>query len=152
MNKLVNLITSVALFLLLGIGLVSCSGGGSGTVGSSGDSGIGGGNTGTLSLGLTDGPPPKNTYDAIYVTIKEISVKHEDKEGWDRLTGPELDLPKTFNLLDLVNGVIADLGVVELEAGHYNQMRLLLGTEPDEEENILGEAKFPAVIRLASSL
>ncbi len=140
MNKLVNLITSVALFLLLGIGLVSCSGGGSGTVGSSGDSGIGGGNIGTLSLGLTDGPPPKNTYDAIYVTIKEISVKHEDKEGWDRLTGPELDLPKTFNLLDLVNGVIADLGVVELEAGHYNQMRLLLGTEPDEEENILGEA------------
>ena len=156
MNKLVNLITSVALFLLLGIGLVSCSGGGSGTVGSSGDSGIGGGgsgtvgssgdsgigggNTGTLILGLTDGPPPKNTYDAIYVTIKEISVKHEDKEGWDRLTGPELDLPKTFNLLDLVNGVIADLGVVELEAGHYNQMRLLLGTEPDEEENILGEA------------
>jgi hypothetical protein len=140
MNKLVNLITSVALFLLLGIGLVSCSGGGSGTVGSSGDSGIGGGNIGTLILGLTDGPPPKNTYDAIYVTIKEISVKHEDKEGWDRLTGPELDLPKTFNLLDLVNGVIADLGVVELEAGHYNQMRLLLGTEPDEEENILGEA------------
>lgn len=109
-------------------------------MGSSGDSGIGGGNIGTLSLGLTDGPPPKNTYDAIYVTIKEISVKHEDKEGWDRLTGPELDLPKTFNLLDLVNGVIADLGVVELEAGHYNQMRLLLGTEPDEEENILGEA------------
>ena len=140
MNKLVNLITSVALFLLLGIGLVFCSGGGSGTVGSSGDSGIGGGNIGTLSLGLTDGPPPKNTYDAIYVTIKEISVKHEDKEGWDRLAGPELDLPKTFNLLDLVNGVIADLGAVELEAGHYNQMRLLLGTEPDDEENILGEA------------
>lgn len=140
MNKLVNLITSVALFLLLGIGLISCSGGGSGTVGSSGDSGIGGGNIGTLSLGLTDGPPPKNTYDAIYVTIKEISVKHEDKESWDRLAGPELDLPKTFNLLDLVNGVIADLGAVELEAGHYNQMRLLLGTEPDDEENILGEA------------
>jgi len=140
MNKLVNLITSVALFLLLGIGLVSCSGGGSGTVGSSGDSGIGGGNIGTLSLGLTDGPPPKNTYDAIYVTIKEISVKHADKEGWDRLARPELDLPKTFNLLDLVNGVIADLGAVELEAGHYNQMRLLLGTEPDDEENILGEA------------
>ena len=140
MNKLVNLTTGIALCLLLGIALVSCSGGGSGTVGSSGDSGIGGGNIGTLSLGLTDGPPPKNTYDAIYVTIKQISVKHEDKEGWDRLTAPELDLPKTFNLLDLVNGVIADLGVVELDAGHYNQMRLLLGTEPDEEENILGEA------------
>jgi hypothetical protein len=78
MNKLVNVITGVALFLLLGIALVSCSGGGSGTVGSSGDSGIGGGNIGTLSLGLTDGPPPRDTYDAIYVTIQEIRVNHED--------------------------------------------------------------------------
>jgi hypothetical protein len=138
MNKLVNLITGVALFLLLGIGLVSCSGGGSNTVGSSGDSGIGGGNIGTLSLGLTDGPPPKNSYDAIYVTIKEIKVNHEDN-GWVTLNGPDLNLPQTFNLLELVNGVIADLGAVELESGHYNQMRLMLGEEPDDALNILGE-------------
>jgi len=139
MNKLVNLIKGVALFLLLAITLVSCSGGGSGTVGSPGDSGIGGANIGTLSLGLTDGPPPKNSYDAIYVTIKEIKVAHENN-GWVTLSRPNLNLPQTFNLLELVNGVIADLGAVELEAGHYNQMRLLLGTEPDDEENILGEA------------
>jgi hypothetical protein len=138
MNKLVNFITGMALFLLLGIALVSCSGGGSGTVGSSGDSGIGGGNIGTLSLGLTDGPPPKDTYDAIYVTIKEIRVNHEHN-GWETLSGPELNLPQTFNLLELVNGIIADLGAVELEAGHYNQMRLMLGEEPDDALNIRDE-------------
>ena len=149
MNKLVNLTTGIVLFLLLGIALVSCSGGGSGTVegsgdsgigggsgtvGGSGDSGIGGGNIGTLSLGLTDGPPPRDTYEAIYVTIQEIRVNHDDK-GWETLSGPDLNLPQTFNLLELVNGMIADLGAVELEAGHYNQMRLMLGTEPVGEQH-----------------
>jgi hypothetical protein len=129
MNKLVNFVTGVALFFLLGIALVSCSGGGS-----TGDSGIGGGNIGTLSLGLTDGPPPRDTYEAIYVTIQEIRVNHEDK-GWETLSGPDLNLPQTFNLLELVNGIIADLGAVELEAGHYNQMRLMLGTEPVGEQH-----------------
>ena len=74
MNKLINLIIGVALFFLLGIALVSCSGGGSSMVENtcdtnSGNSGIGGGDIGTLSLGLTDGPPPRDTYEAIYVTI-----------------------------------------------------------------------------------
>jgi len=138
MNKLVNCITGIALFLL-GIALVSCSGGGSGMAGnagdaSSGNSGIGGGYRGTLSLGLTDGPPPRDMYEAIYVTIEEIRVNHEDK-GWETLSGPDLNLPQTFNLLELVHGMIADLGAVELEAGHYNQMRLMLGTEPVGEQH-----------------
>ncbi len=134
MKKLVNRLTGVSALFLMLIALVSCSGGGSGTDGSAGI-----GTKGLLSIGLTDGPPPKNTYDAVYVTIKEISVKHKDKAGWDTLTGPDLNLPKTFNLLDLVNGVIADLGAVELEAGHYNQMRLLLGSEPDGDKNVVGD-------------
>ena len=138
MNKLVKLFTGVALFLLVAMVLVSCSGGGSGTVGSSGDSDIGGAYLGTLSLGLTDGPPPRNSYDAIYVTIKEIRVGHMEN-GWVTLNGPDLHLPQTFNLLELVNGVIADLGAVELEAGYYNQMRLILGKEPADALNILGE-------------
>lgn len=129
MNKLVNFITGVALFFLLGIALVSCSGSGSDIVGSSSL-----GNIGTLSLGLTDGPPPLDTYEAIYVTIQEIRVNHEDN-GWETLSGPDLNLPQTFNLLELVNGIIADLGAVELEAGHYNQMRLMLGAEPVGEQH-----------------
>ena len=34
---------------------------------------------------------------------------------------------KTYNLLDLVNGVRADLGIATLPSGHYTQMRLIIG-------------------------
>jgi len=121
------MITYVSAFFLLFIALVSCSGSGSDTTG--------GGAMGLLSIGLTDAPPPRNTYEAIYVTIEEVRVKHEGKAGWDILTSPELNLPQTFNLLDLVGGVIADLGAAEIATGHYNQMRLILGTEPDASRN-----------------
>jgi hypothetical protein len=46
---------------------------------------------------------------------------------------------QTFNLLELVNGVMAPLGVSELAAGRYGQMRLILGDLPETpEDNILG--------------
>jgi hypothetical protein len=81
----------------------------------------------------------------VYVTINEVHVHHETG-GWEILTGPELELPQTVNLLELVNGVMLDLGIVELEAGHYNQMRLILEDSEEVPElqdppgnNILGE-------------
>jgi hypothetical protein len=122
MNKFLSLSTYGSSFLLLFIALVSCSGTGSDTVG--------GGAVGLLSIGLTDAPPERNMYEGIYVTIEEVQVKHANKAGWDILSGPDLNLPQTFNLLDLKDGAIADLGAVELTTGHYNQMRLILGTEP----------------------
>ena len=124
MKKLVKIITYMVAFVSLFSVIVSCSGSGGG----------GGGDvaTGLLSIGLTDAPPLRNTYAAIYVTVEEIQVKHEDSAGWEILTGPDLNLPQTVNLLDLVGGVIADLGAVELATGHYTQMRLILGSEPDD--------------------
>ena len=113
--------------LLLVISLYSC--GGSGTPAA----------TGTLSIELTDAP---GDYLNVFVTIAEIHVHHETG-GWETL--PELDLPQTVNLLELVNGVMLDLGIAELEAGHYNQMRLILEDSegsPDpqdpQDNNILG--------------
>ena len=107
--------------------LVSCGGGG-------GD----GAGTGALELSLTDASTDE--YQAVYVTINEVNVKHEGHEGWDIV--PDLDLPQTFNLLELVNGVMADLGVAELEAGHYHQMRLIIENSDAAPEtpgdNILG--------------
>ena len=62
---------------------------------------------------------------------------------------------QTFDLLELQNGAIADLGLTDLEAGQYNQIRLILASEPiaphpfanyvviegeQEEEYIIGEA------------
>ena len=48
----------------------------------------------------------------------------------------------TVNLLDLVNGVREDLGLVDLEAGAYTQMRLIIGQTPERNGaiNILSQA------------
>jgi hypothetical protein len=124
MNKLLNMIKCLLAVLVMLILLVSCGGGGGGD----GLSTAGGGTTGTLSIGLTDAP---GDYLNVYVTIAEVQVNHE-VDGWVSLT--DLNLPQTFDLLSLQNGVIAPLGdgAVALEAGHYNQMRLILTEDKPE--------------------
>ena len=126
----------MALFLL---SIVGCSGGGGS------DSG-----TGTLSLSLTDAPT--DGYQAIYVTIKEVQIHKAEEEtgeevveegsepvteengeengsGWETILTPN----QTYNLLELVNCTMTRLGDAVLAAGHYTQMRLILGDEPDSE-------------------
>ena len=132
MFKLLKWLMSSCAILLLVISLYSC--GGSGTPAA----------TGTLDIKLTDAATP--LYQAVYVTINEVHVHHETG-GWEILTSPELALPQTVNLLELVNGVMLDLGIVELEAGHYNQMRLILedseevlDSQDPPDNDILGKA------------
>jgi len=120
-----------AVFLIV-LPLVSCGGGGSG---SSGEASVG---TGTLELGLTDAF--SDDYQAVYITVAEVQVKKqgqaEGEEGWVTVVTPE----QTYNLLELANGAIATLGIGELEAGQYGQVRLILGELPQSQEtNILGD-------------
>lgn len=126
MNK--SFVRSVYIFTVLLITslLVSCGGGG------------GGAGTGTLSLGLTDAA---GDYQHVFVTIKEIQVSKAaeaegDNSGWTTIMEPN----KTIDLKTLENGEIFDLGLAELEAGHYNQMRLILGTEPEPVEPVDDES------------
>jgi len=90
----------------------------------------GGGSTstnGTLQLSLTDAPGCG--YDAVNVTITDISVHQSSTAaatdaGW-------VHVPITaqkINLLNLQNGVLATLGQTPLPAGNYTQMRLLLAS------------------------
>ena len=99
--------------------------------------GCSGGGTGTMSLSITDATTDE--YKAVYVTIEEVSVHvggNEHNDGnWEVVGSPD----KTYNLLDLVNGVIEQLGIIELQAGHYTQMRLLIGEVPDDGINLLSE-------------
>jgi len=133
MFKLINILRYGAPVLLLFILLTACGGGGSG---SSADSGAG---TGTLKLGLTDAF--SDDYQAVYITIAEVQAKKQGEgdgeAGWITVVTPG----QTYNLLELVNGVIASLGIGELEAGKYGQLRLILqenDAAPDTpERNIL---------------
>ena len=128
MFRLFKWLMSSCVVLMLTVSLISCGGSDSPAA------------TGTLNIKLTDAA---TSHQAVYVTINEVHVHHETG-GW--VTLPELDLPQTVNLLELVNGVMLDLGIAELEAGHYNQMRLILEDSeevPDPQDppdnNILGK-------------
>ncbi len=108
----------------------ACGGGG----GSSSNS------SGNLALYLTDAFD--ETYQAVYVTRCEIQVSqvHEDDQtetdSWLTVARPRA----TYNLLELVNGVRQSLGIAYLEPGRYSQMRLIIGTEPDNGTNIFSAA------------
>ena len=102
--------------------LTACSGGG-------GDSG----GIGTLSLSLTDASSSK--YKAVVVTIDEIQV-HLKGNGNSPNHWQSVDMPispLTVNLLDLINGVREDLGLVDLQARRYTQMRLKIGDTPNPD-------------------
>jgi len=94
-----------------------------------------GGDTGRLSMSLTD--KPTDDYQAVYVTIKDVAIHAAgDPEGaWTTV----LDLNKTYNLMALANGVREQLGIVSLDPGNYTQLRLIIGTESDGGTNILDD-------------
>lgn len=101
-----------------------------------GGSSDGDGSTGKLSLSLSDAPAPE--YQAVYVTISQIQVHRADAADgqWQSILTPHA----TYNLLDLINGTAALLGVADLPTGTYTQMRLILAGTPDSTTNILGDS------------
>jgi hypothetical protein len=115
-------------FIICVFSLASCSGGG----GSSND-------TGTVSMSLMDAP---GIYDAVNITILRVeahkadSSETEEDGSWHTIGTPN----KTYNLIELVNGVMESLGVEDLPAGKYTQVRLILSDKvpPNSGKNILG--------------
>jgi|PlaIllAssembly_1097288.scaffolds.fasta_scaffold114953_2 hypothetical protein len=128
---------SMICFLTLFVGCGSGGGGDSSTGGSGG--------TGTLALSLTDAPSADLA--AIYVTIERVEVHlggyENNPNNWQEIppleSGVSPFVKKTYNLLELTNGVLEQLGLTELRAGFYTQMRLFIGTEPDEGVNRFGD-------------
>ncbi len=121
MKSLSSKVMIFAGLAVLVIGSVSCGGAG---------------NTGRLSLSLTDAAT--NQFLAVYVTIKEVDVHAADdpEDAWTVVATPN----KTIDLLALANGVREQLALVDLAAGPYTQMRLIIGDTPDNGINILSQA------------
>ena len=89
---------------------------------------------GTLGLSLTDAPTCG--FDHVNVAIQKIRVHQsataaDTDAGWAELN---FSTPRRVDLLTLTNGVLASLGQIPLQAGHYTQMRLVLaangGSDP----------------------
>jgi hypothetical protein len=98
--------------------LTACGGGGS-----SGSTATG---QGTLRVALTDAP--SCGYDEVNVTVEKVRVHRSSSAadtdpGWSEVV---LSPARRVNLLDLTNGVLAELGQTELPAGTYTQLRLQL--------------------------
>lgn len=108
--------------------LTACGGGGE-----SGSSGSSSGSTGTINVNLTDAST--TDYKAIYITVQQLAVHKDDGGGWEVISSPN----KTYNLLELVNGVREELALATLATGHYTQMRLILSNTPDDSINILSK-------------
>lgn len=102
--------------------LTACGGGGVAGPAASGDeSGFG-----TLRLSLTDAPACG--YREVFVTVERVRVHRSssaepDEAGWREVVLPA---PQRVDLLELTNGTLLPLGQLELPAGTYTQMRLVL--------------------------
>lgn len=99
--------------------LAACGGGGGGYSGSATGQG-------TLRVALTDAP--SCGFDEVNVTVQKVRVHQsstatDSDGGWSEVV---LNPAKRVNLLDLTNGVLAELGQTELPAGTYTQLRLQL--------------------------
>lgn len=82
---------------------------------------------GNLVIKLTDAPFPIDMIDAATVFISKVEIRKAcecDEEESPFVTLAEFDPPKDFNLLELRNGVSADLVDMEIEPGHYDLIRL----------------------------
>lgn len=90
------------------------------------------GGKGTVVLSLTDAPFPVSLVDQAVVTIDKIEIRSKAAEA---ATKEEADKPalytvlyegveKEFDLLDLQNGVTAELLSMDIEAGSYDLIRM----------------------------
>ena len=77
--------------------------------------------SGTMNVHLVDGPI--SGYQAVNINIQSVEISGNG--GWRTLGTPN----KTYNLLSLTGGVSEMLASgATLPAGHYSQMRLILGS------------------------
>lgn len=92
------------------VGLLACGGSSSGSSGN-----------GAMTVKMVDGPI--SGYQHINVNIQQVQI--HGPNGWVTLSSPN----QTYDLLSLTNGISATLANgATLPAGHYEQMRLVLGT------------------------
>jgi len=132
--------------------LSACGGGGGGGSGSA--SAPPASTMGTLNVAMTDAPACG--FDAVNVTVTKVRVNKsatasDTDGGWTDIT---LAAPKKVNLLSLTNGVLETLGQTSLEAGQYNQLRLVLDANANGMANtvVVSGAKTEQALETPSAV
>ena len=120
----------IMLMAFLASVLAACGGGGDSTSTTSAK--------GILSVQMTDAPAAPE-YKEVWVTVEKVRVHMSDTadpnaEGWQEIV---LSPAKKIDLLKLRNGVLAELGQIEVPVGQYHQFRLVLGSQPGDNELVL---------------
>lgn len=116
--------------------LAACGGGGGG-----GDVAQPAGQ-GSLRVAITDAP---SCYEHVYVTVEKVRVHQsaaagEADGGWQELA---LSPAKRIDLVSLTNGVLEELGSMQLPAGRYSQVRLVLAENAASGSGALANAVQP---------
>ena len=82
--------------------------------------------SGTLEIKITDAPFPTNLVEEANITVSKIEIRQAGEENEE---GPYLNILESdvsANLLDLTNGVTANLGSVEIPVGSNDQVRIYI--------------------------
>jgi hypothetical protein len=100
---------------------------------------------------MTDAPASPE-YKEVWVTVEKVRVHmNEDAAegdgGWQEM---DVSPAKKIDLLTLRNGILADLGQIEVPAGQYHQFRLVLGSGPADNELVLASDPTPIPLKTPS--
>ena len=126
-------------FILLSTVMLLAACGGSGGGGSSS------GDTGTLSMSVTDAKPmlPEGVTN-LFVTIDEVRV-HKSGGGWTSL--PLVESPYTIDLLQFQDGNVTELvPPTKLKSGKYTQVRLGVSSAKILFDDISSTAEEPVTV------
>ena len=92
--------------------------------------------TGTFNVRITDAPAE---FDAVNITFSEISV---NQSGGSAIVVS--DSTQTINLIEWSNGLSTPLGSIELEAGTYNQIRLIIDSASVTVDGVKSAVTVPS--------
>jgi len=141
-----------ALFAAMLLAVLSgCSGGNGANIalGTGSASSPASGSTGTLAVSMTDSPACG--FASVNVTVDSVRIHRsataaDTDPGWTDLI---LAAPRKVDLLTLTNGALTTLGQVQLAAGHYSQLRLVLDSGSSTANSVVlpgAVAELPLVV------